>query len=432
VSSWLGWTTITRGELAAAQQVNQLVDRGVRDELGVSAIHFLYAERFFPGTSVQLTRLRYIFFVAGLYELLRRKPAPMDLDDAVAQAERRTAFQLLAWHSRHHQELEGSGIIGRTIVHAHAPVLLPSMSYWTPLSRWGVLAPNDAGSQAPSRAAVHGDWNRYRRRKGHPGEVDTRAPLFNLELETYWENHIGGDLRAVGDGRTPLTFALTHWERSFLKRRLSSLEMYPGGPAPLIAHLAALPDSKLAAASKVRVPWAARVLESLPPKHPDRETMQRARNAAYLVQIARAVYDVLVATLINEHDRVHLGEQWASEAQQHLWELCRPSSTAYQLGSTLDLEGLRADSTIADSPVDNGLMSLVRKTQEWLKSDSHDPKLLARIMRDREIAKKTKGRARLLPEARDRRLDWEFSRAQPLEYRWSVVSRLLSDLAGVP
>jgi hypothetical protein len=213
VNSWIGWTTITRAELAAAQQVNQLADRGVRDEIGVSAIDFLYAERFFPGTSVQLTRLRYIFFVAGLYELLRRKPAPMDLNDAVAQAERRTAFQLLAWHSRHHKELEGSGIIGRTIVHAHAPVLLPSMSYWTPLSRWGVLAPSDAGSPVPSRAAVHGDWNRYRRRKGHPGEVDTRTPLFHLELETHWEDHIGGDLRAVGDGRTPLTFELTHWER---------------------------------------------------------------------------------------------------------------------------------------------------------------------------------------------------------------------------
>ena len=36
---------------------------GVRDEVGVLALHTTYANRFFPGTSVQQTRLRYALFV---------------------------------------------------------------------------------------------------------------------------------------------------------------------------------------------------------------------------------------------------------------------------------------------------------------------------------------------------------------------------------
>lgn len=68
----LGWTTITDEELKNAQRLLDQQDQGVRDELGLSAIHFLYSDRFFPGTSTQMTHLRYIFFVAGAYESMRQ------------------------------------------------------------------------------------------------------------------------------------------------------------------------------------------------------------------------------------------------------------------------------------------------------------------------------------------------------------------------
>jgi len=41
--------------------------QGVRDEIGFLFLHQAYADRFFPGTSVQQTRLRYALFVPWIY-----------------------------------------------------------------------------------------------------------------------------------------------------------------------------------------------------------------------------------------------------------------------------------------------------------------------------------------------------------------------------
>ena len=72
--SWFGWNSISESELRAAQRIADASPDGVRDELGLSAIHFLYADRLFPGTSTQMTKLRYVMFVAAAYEYLRQYP----------------------------------------------------------------------------------------------------------------------------------------------------------------------------------------------------------------------------------------------------------------------------------------------------------------------------------------------------------------------
>ena len=43
---------------------------GVRDEIGFLTIHQRYSDRFFPGTSVLHTRVRYALFVPWLFEEL--------------------------------------------------------------------------------------------------------------------------------------------------------------------------------------------------------------------------------------------------------------------------------------------------------------------------------------------------------------------------
>lgn len=72
----LGWTWLSQTERRAAEQVllNAGPD-GTRDELGFSTIHLAYSDRFFPGTSVQHTSLRYVWFVCRSYlELQQRLP----------------------------------------------------------------------------------------------------------------------------------------------------------------------------------------------------------------------------------------------------------------------------------------------------------------------------------------------------------------------
>ena len=49
---------------------------GVRDEVGVLSLHTAYANRFFLGTSVQQTRLRYALFVPWQITVLLRDREP--------------------------------------------------------------------------------------------------------------------------------------------------------------------------------------------------------------------------------------------------------------------------------------------------------------------------------------------------------------------
>ena len=59
----LGWAGLSRSALKRAEAQLMAGSEGVRDEVGVLTLHTAYANRFFPGTSVQQTRLRYALFV---------------------------------------------------------------------------------------------------------------------------------------------------------------------------------------------------------------------------------------------------------------------------------------------------------------------------------------------------------------------------------
>jgi hypothetical protein len=88
MESQLGWTQISRAAVQRAEAQLAEESLGVVDELGMLELHQGYANRFFPGTSVLHTRLRYVLFVAWTYESMRhhRKP-PGDIGRAIAQQE---------------------------------------------------------------------------------------------------------------------------------------------------------------------------------------------------------------------------------------------------------------------------------------------------------------------------------------------------------
>src|SRR4051794_26161531 len=62
----LGWTMLSREEM---RQAERLAGGGqdTRDEIGFLLIHQGFADRFFPGTSVLHTRVRYALFVPWLF-----------------------------------------------------------------------------------------------------------------------------------------------------------------------------------------------------------------------------------------------------------------------------------------------------------------------------------------------------------------------------
>jgi len=85
--SQIGWIHFSRDALRRAEARLKAEQEGVRDEIGFLLLHQAYADRFFPGTSVLQTRLRYIFFVPWLYLDLMRSFRGGDFERELIQKE---------------------------------------------------------------------------------------------------------------------------------------------------------------------------------------------------------------------------------------------------------------------------------------------------------------------------------------------------------
>ena len=145
----LGWAGLSRSALNRAEAQLAAESDGVRDEVGVLALHTAYANRFFPGTSVQQTRLRYALFVPWQIKMLlrdRERVRPGQARRALEQAELDLARRL--------PDVDGEGTIGRRTAHTGRLVAIPpSQSYWVALGAWGVLSAGPYGD-TPARGAV--------------------------------------------------------------------------------------------------------------------------------------------------------------------------------------------------------------------------------------------------------------------------------------
>ena len=79
----LGWTMLSREEMRQAERLAS-GEQDTRDEIGFLLIHQGFADRFFPGTSVLHTRVRYALFVPWLYlQAAAGKGRGSDLDATI-------------------------------------------------------------------------------------------------------------------------------------------------------------------------------------------------------------------------------------------------------------------------------------------------------------------------------------------------------------
>jgi hypothetical protein len=63
----LGWTMLSWEEMRQVERALSSGEQDTRDEIGFLLIHQGFADRFFPGTSVLHTRIRYALFIPWLY-----------------------------------------------------------------------------------------------------------------------------------------------------------------------------------------------------------------------------------------------------------------------------------------------------------------------------------------------------------------------------
>src|ERR1041385_2030161 len=138
--SFFGWTMPSRNAIRRAEQAMDPAEQGVRDEIGFLYIHDAYANRFFPGTSVLQTRLRYALFVPWIYRRLFNRGIKRDLEQELTREELILVSRL--------SQIETRGVIGRRIY--PRPTKQPStFIYWSALAAWGILR-DDEGT-TPSR-----------------------------------------------------------------------------------------------------------------------------------------------------------------------------------------------------------------------------------------------------------------------------------------
>jgi hypothetical protein len=397
-----GWTYLSREALRQAEIQLAGEQEGIRDEIGFLAIHQGYANRFFPGTSVLHTRLRYALFVPWIYQSLHKGQFRNGFDNALRSEELKLTKKLRAPNVE--------GVIGGRI-YPKAASQPPSIVYWTALSTWGLLRAR-ADGRLPTRAQMHA----VVQHRSRSGLDDDGQPLFGaglpfVSLPPPPENW---------DSDDSLAFTLRRSEATFLHSVITNIYApttngFQGSSArkSLFARLAAA--KKLDAFSC----WDPAIVALA---GDDAEALQRAGDAASLAAIGRSVYAALVETLCEQFDKRSLG----ATHRNHLPKIVEEHASR---ASRVELATLGDD--IA-SRIPTSLVDVLRETLDWLASGAHNLMALHPVYERAECSRK--GQRARLPNTlngRDRRMEWDYekhSRGEPLHYRWPNVSRLLSDL----
>src|SRR6266850_144600 len=130
----LGWTMLSREEMRQVERSLANSDQDTRDEIGFLLIHQGFADRFFPGTSVLHTRIRYALFIPWLYQRAARYRRGSDLDSAIRRLLIELAIRLKQVGGEPYDVIGGDKLGQLT----SQP---PDRVYWTALREWGLLLP---------------------------------------------------------------------------------------------------------------------------------------------------------------------------------------------------------------------------------------------------------------------------------------------------
>ncbi len=410
----LGWVLLSRDALKRAEDHLRDGEQGVRDEIGFLTLHQAYAERFFPGTSVLQTRLRYILFVPWHYNDALKNPGRLSVSKFIQEQERLLAKRLKDSYEQNGADGDGLGIIGRR-AYPNLAAQPPSMIYWTALRTWGILRPLNDGS-LPSRATAHRLLTHRQSKQGRfIVRDDDKTPL---DDDAHLFISLPGPPEAWNNAAWPIHFDLTREEKNFLRRQLSGIQRpNEAGSQSLLARLV----EKNMRVFELPAAWHRQIRRVADTE--DQAALERAGYASSLAAIGRAVYAALVEQICEQWDQRPV----SSEHRDWL--------TAVIADHKVNALRLAIDAIPDDAPniIGTSILEVLRETQHWL-ANNRDAKPLDLLDLFRQVEVSRKGnRARLAQTltAKERRLEWsnqDFPLAAPLHYRWPTVKRLLRDL----
>ncbi|GFZ86575.1 DUF6361 family protein [Sphingobium fuliginis] len=383
----IGWFMLSEADRDAAHRfLSKLSSDGTRDELGFAPIHFAFADRFFPGTSVQHQQLRYVFFVAWAYQELLAASSGGRFDrDRLFEIERRYSRRLMEGVL----QLQNSGISGWMKYQAQErPVVRASTIYWTALRSWQIASPIAGISGAPTESQLQAAWPRLLSREDSDALRTSIAELFDgiPPAPAGWTRKTG-----------PLDFELRDNEADYIRRKWRKAG--PSGTRPLL--------SRLAEAGVTTESLWARGVKAVATEE-ERELLALARRAASIACIARAAYAALVEAKRNVD--LELNDRFHAAAL--------PGLVAEHRQAALETD---VDALQAATRMDANLTRFVREMLEWVRSDGP----LDDIARPLEIRERELKRERAYLLNAKRRAEWRKGVATPLDYRWPVVREMI-------
>jgi hypothetical protein len=396
----LGWTMLSREEMRQVERLLANSEQDTRDEIGFLLIHQGFADRFFPGTSVLHTRVRYVLLIPWLFRsAASNRQRGSDLDATI----RRQLIQLAIRLKEIGQEpydVIGGDKLGQLTSQP------PDRVYWTALRHWGLLLPTvvtrmealrrlQAGARAP---ALDDD--------GGPLDDDSYEVFAGLpEPPADW-----------GDPQSALHFKMPASERDFLRRKLGLLTRPGENAQSLLARLVtarhSYPDTPAGLPAGLDVRADA----------DDKRALGVARDAAALAAIGRAIYGALVEQLRASDGGID-DETYRKQLKSHF-------ATYGDAAGRCDLDVLEV--FLPDLPLH--VKNVLRETRAYVRENKPENfASLSDCYQTAEVIRKTAHRARLLNTERSvqRRVEWdsESHNTTPLHYRWSVVRAMLKDLS---
>lgn len=377
-------------------------------------LHQGFANRFFPGTSVLQTRLRYALFVPWqINDQLSARAASGELaEEGLKRAEQRLVYRLQRGTEK--DPAPAKGIIGSRST-KQDPDQPPSTIYWTALRKWQILQPRDG--RAPSRSAVLASHLSDDDTSDEKEEAAMSGAFYALpDPPANWTPPKGTRI----DKAPGLTFRLEGRERKYLRDRLREVKQEVDTTRPL-SLLARLADSKpVPGQSWRRIDFDAPRVRRLA-RDGDEDVIEVAAQASSLTKIGRAAYTALIQHVAEVEDR-----RSRSDAQYK------------DLESVISQEGARArnlrlsDVQKSIGPLDPTFYRALDATLQWLKTGKRRIEDLLETYRASEVDRKD-DRARLarFPNAPGSRKAWledAEREASGLNYRWHRVGWLLDDL----
>ena len=397
----LGWTMLSREEMRQVERSLANSEQDTRDEIGFLLIHQGFADRFFPGTSVLHTRVRYALFVPWLYQQAasgRRKGS--DLDSTIRRLLIQLAIRLKQLGGEPYDVIGGDKLGQLT----SQP---PDRVYWTALRAWGLLLRSvDSRSEALRQLQVAASASMLDDDGGRLDDESNGAFVGLPEAPSGWDRP-----------ESPLRFEMPTNEREFLRQKLG-LVTRPGMDAPSL--LARLVEARaIFQEKKVELPNELDAYTDAA----DKRALSVARDAAALAAIGRAVYGALVERLLARDGGAHDGI-FQDQLHDHFIRYGAPAAHC-------DLDA--AESLLPELP--SHVRIVLRETRAYVSQDK--PEEFWRLhdcYQKAEVIRKSTRRARLLDTERSaqRRTEWDPGRhnTTPLHYRWRVVRDMLTDLSG--